>query len=113
ATCLDAAVLFAAALEQAGLHPLIVFTKGHALCGLWLQPQELPSLLSDDATELRKYEALKELLVFETTVVTQDPPGKFSQAIAAGSRQISEEFEADFVEALDIRRARQQQITPL
>lgn len=68
ATCLDAAVLFAAALEQAGLNPMIVFTKGHAFCGLWLQPQELPSLLSDDATDLRKCEALKEAMVFETTL---------------------------------------------
>src|SRR3546814_1635267 len=44
ATCLDTTVLFAAALEQAGLNPVIIFTKGHSFCGLWLQPQELPSL---------------------------------------------------------------------
>src|SRR5262249_31677725 len=38
-TCLDLALLFAAAVEQAGLHPLIVLTEGHALAGAWLQPQ--------------------------------------------------------------------------
>src|SRR3546814_7999822 len=37
ATCLDTAVLFASALEQIGLRPLIAFTEGHAICGLWLQ----------------------------------------------------------------------------
>ena len=38
ATCLDTALLFAGAIEQAGLHPLMAFTKGHAFCGAWLQP---------------------------------------------------------------------------
>ncbi len=40
ATCLDTALLFAAALEQAGLNALIVMTKGHAFAGVWLQPME-------------------------------------------------------------------------
>src|SRR3546814_5829719 len=59
ATCLDSAVLFASALEQIGLRPLIAFTEGHAICGLWLQPQTLPSLITDDPAELRKHIDLK------------------------------------------------------
>src|SRR3546814_21125086 len=52
ATCLDTAVLFASALEQIGLRPLIAFTEGHAICGLWLQPQALPSPLTADPPHL-------------------------------------------------------------
>ena len=44
ATCLDTTLLFAAALEQAGLHPVVALTEGHALAGVWLQPQHLPSM---------------------------------------------------------------------
>jgi very-short-patch-repair endonuclease len=113
ATCLDTTVLFAAALEQAGLNPIIAFTKGHALCGVWLQPQQLPSLTTDDCADLRKYVALKELILFETTLAINEPPVAFSKAIAEGNRRISEENEEQFVYALDIKRARRQQITPL
>ena len=113
ATCLDTAVLFAAALEQSGLRPLIVFTRGHAFCGVWLQPQGLPGLITDDCAEIRKYMDLNELVLFETTLVTGDPPAKYSKAIEAGKRHLAEEVEGEFVYALVIRRARQQQITPL
>lgn len=113
ATCLDSAVLFAAALEQVGLNTVIAFTKGHAMCGVWLQPQQMPALTTDDSEDLRKYIALKELLLFETTLVVNEPPLPFSKAVAEGDRRISEGNEQDFVYALDIKRARQQQITPL
>ncbi|MEA2740683.1 MAG: hypothetical protein QOH05_3990 [Acetobacteraceae bacterium] len=36
ATCLDTALLFAAALEQSSLNPLLVLTEGHAFVGVWL-----------------------------------------------------------------------------
>lgn len=113
ATCLDTTVLFAAALEQAGLHPVIALTKGHCFCGVWLQPQELPSLITDECSALRKYIALKELVLFETTLAVNEPPVSFSKAINEANRQISEENEEDFIYALDIKRARRQQIAPL
>jgi len=113
ATCLDTTVLFAAALEQAGLNAVVAFTQGHALCGVWLQPQQLPALTADDSSDLRKYIDLKELALFETTLVVSEPPVAFSKAVEAGKRAISEDKEHEFVYALDIKRARQQQITPL
>ena len=113
ATCLDSTVLFAAALEQAGLNPVIAFTQGHALCGVWLQPQQLPALTTDDCSDLRKHIALKELILFETTLVVNEPPLPFSKAVAEADRRISEENEQAFVYALDVKRARRQQITPL
>lgn len=113
ATCLDTALLFAAALEQAGLYPVLVLTRGHAFAGLWLQPQEFATLLVPDAGALRKRIALDELILFETTLATGGAPAGFPRAIAEGARHIDEAHEDAFVAALDIRRARMQRIRPL
>lgn len=69
ATCFDLALLFCSALEQAGLNPLLVFTKGHAFAGVWLKPEEFSTTVVDDVTALRKRVKLKELVLFETTLV--------------------------------------------
>lgn len=113
ATCLDTTVLFAAALEQAGLNALVAFTEGHALCGVFLQPQTLQAVTTDEAADLRRRMDLDELVVFETTLVTNEPPARFKQAIDAGKRRVAEAVEDEFVYGLDIKRARAQQITPL
>jgi very-short-patch-repair endonuclease len=110
ATCLDTALLFAAALEQAGLNALLVMTKGHAFVGVWLQPQEFSQLLTDEASAVRKRLDLKEMVVFETTLATQAPAPGFSQAIAAAERQLDDER---FIMAIDVHRARMQKIRPL
>lgn len=113
ATCLDLALLFCAAIEQAGLNPLIIFTAGHAFAGVWLKPEEFSTTVIDDITALRKRVKLKELVLFETTLVTQQPVPSFSRAVELGAHQISEEKEASFELAVDIRRARLQRIKPL
>lgn len=109
-TCLDTALLFAAALEQAGLNPLVVLTKGHAFTGVWLQPQQFSQVLTDDASALRKHIELRELLVFETTLATHTPAPAFSAAIDAGKAQLTDD---EFVAAIDMRRARMQRLRPL
>lgn len=113
ATCLDTALMFTAVIEQAGLYPVVVLTRGHAFAGAWLQPQEFATLLVHDAASLRKRVALQELVLFETTLATGAHPAAFSRAIAEANRQIAEERENDFVLALDIRRARMQRLRPL
>jgi len=113
ATCFDLALLFCSAIEQAGMNPLLVFTKGHAFAGLWLKPEEFSSTVVDDVTALRKRVKLKELVLFETTFVTQRPPPSFSYAAQSGAQRISEEKEESFELAIDIRRARLQRIKPL
>lgn len=110
ATCLDTALLFAAALEQAGLNALIILAKGHAFVGAWLQPQEFSQLLTDEASAVRKRVDLKELVVFETTLATHTPPPAFSTAVQAGERQLTDDR---FLMALDLHRARMQKIRPL
>lgn len=113
ATCLDLALLFCSAIEQIGLNPLLVFTKGHAFAGAWLKPEEFSTTVVDDITALRKRVKLKELVLFETTVVTQRPAPRFSFAVQLGAQQVSEEKEEAFELAVDIRRARLQRIKPL
>ncbi|MEB0031356.1 DUF3320 domain-containing protein [Undibacterium sp. RTI2.1] len=110
ATCLDTALLFAALVEQAGLNPLLLLTKGHAFVGVWLQPQEFSQLITDEASAVRKRIELNELIVFETTLATQAIPSSFSQAVEAAKRQVNDE---EFIMAIDLRRARMQRIRPL
>jgi very-short-patch-repair endonuclease len=113
ATCLDLTLLFCAALEQAGLHPIVVFTRGHAFAGVWLKEEEFTTAVVDDVTALRKRVRLKELVLFETTLGTHRPLPKFSYAAEKGAEQISEVEEEKFELAVDIRRARLQRIKPL
>ncbi|CAN0268638.1 unnamed protein product, partial [Chrysoparadoxa australica] len=96
-TCLDTALLFAAAFEQAGLHPVVVFIKGHAFAGAWLQPAWFPTMTVDDPLVVRKAKDLRELVLFETTLATAGPPLPFTKAINEANRQIAEEHDADFV----------------
>jgi very-short-patch-repair endonuclease len=110
ATCLDTSMLFASALEQASLNPLIILSDGHAFVGVWLQPQEFSQLTTDEAAAVRKRVELQELLVFETTLVTQSPAPAFSLAVEAAKKNLSDE---EFRMAIDIRRARMRKIKPL
>ncbi|WP_416400074.1 DUF4011 domain-containing protein [Alicycliphilus denitrificans] len=112
-TCFDLALLFCAALEQAGLNPLLIFTEGHAFAGVWLQPEEFSTTVVDDVTALRKRFRLKELVLFETTLITQRPTVPFSYATERGAQQVDESQDAGFRLAVDIRRARLQRIKPL
>ena len=110
ATCLDTSMLFASALEQASLNPLIILTEGHAFVGVWLQPQEFSQLVTEEALAVRKRVELQEMLVFETTMVTAAPAAPFSSAVDAGIKKLDDD---EFHMAIDIRRARMRKIRPL
>jgi hypothetical protein len=73
ATCLDTTLMFAAALEAAGLGAVLILIDGHAFVGVWLVKHTLPKTVESDVTELRKAIAARELLVFETTGITHRP----------------------------------------
>jgi very-short-patch-repair endonuclease len=113
ATCLDSTLLFCAALEQAGLNPLIIFTKGHAFGGVWLRKEEFSTVVVDDVTAIRKRVKLKELVLFETTLVAQRPAPSFSYATEVALAKIGEDKEEEFELAVDVQRARMQRIKPL
>ena len=113
ATCLDSSLLFASAFEQAGLHPLVVLLEGHAMVGVWLQPQGLTTIVLDEAQTLRKSIQLHDLILIETTVVTQATPPAFSRALAIAEERIAPSADSTFQAAVDIVRARAHRITPL
>jgi very-short-patch-repair endonuclease len=113
ATCLDTTMLFASVLEQAGLNPIVALPDGHAFVGVWLQPEELSTIVIEEAEALRKRVQLKELLLIETTSVTQHPVLPFSKALTAAVDIIAPENDATFNAAVDIRKARAHRINPL
>ncbi|MBV7510026.1 DUF3320 domain-containing protein [Pseudomonas sp. PDM25] len=113
ATCFDLALFFCAAIEQAGLNPVLVFTKGHAFAGFWLKPEEFSTTVIDDITAVRKRIKLKELMLFETTFATQHPVPPFTYATDRGEQLIAEGQDENFHLLLDVRRARLQRIKPL
>src|ERR1700730_1148950 len=54
ATCLDTATFFAACLEQIGLRPLLVITRGHAHAGVWLTQDDFGNSVIADAAGVCK-----------------------------------------------------------
>lgn len=112
-TCLDSTMLFASALEQAGLNPIVALPDGHAVVGVWLQPEELSTIVIDEAEILRKRIQLKELVLIETTCVTSHPALPFSKAVMAAMEVILPHNDNTFNSAVDIRRARAHRIAPL
>lgn len=110
ATCLDTTLLFASALEQMGLNALVFLSEGHAFAGLWLQPQEFAQLITEDVSSVRKRVDLKEMVVFETTLVTKAYPPSFSHASEEALKHLTEDL---FHAAIDTHRARMQKIRPL
>jgi very-short-patch-repair endonuclease len=111
ATCLDLAVFLAAAMEQAGLHPVILLLDGHAFPGCWLEDECFVDSTIDDAARVRKRVALDQIVVFETTCVTHTPPPSFETACQQGRQHL--ESPEKFCYAVDVRTARREQIRPI
>ena len=113
ATCLDTSLLFAAALEAAGLHPVILMFAGHAAVGVWLAKRTFTTAIEADPMEVRKALASRELIVFETTGVTHRPAMTLEGAQQALDRRLHDDEAHAFVAAIDVRRLRSGGITPL
>jgi very-short-patch-repair endonuclease len=113
ATCLDTTLLFAAAMEAAGLNAVAILLDGHAFAGVWLLKRTLPKTIENDVVEIRKAIAARELVVFETTGVTHRPPMLFEQAKHAGEVKLDENASDRFVSAVDVARSRSSGIMPL
>lgn len=113
ATCLDTSLLLAGALEATGLRPILVFVKGHAFAGVWLQDMAFRSAVERDPTELRKAISAHELIVFETTLLCRRPAVSFEQAMAEARKRLSDEQEHEFDRAIDIARCRSAAVRPL
>lgn len=112
-TCLDLALLYSSCLEAVSLNPLVVFTEGHAMTGLWLSEEFFPDPVQEDAAALTKRTAkgVNQLAVIEATGVRQGSTMDFSEAVRTGQKKLSE---ADkFILSVDIARSRAGGIKPL
>eukprot|EP01037_Dinobryon_pediforme_P019833 gene19833-20324_t len=113
ATCFDLSLFYASVLEQAGLNPLVVLTRGHAFVGIWLKPEEFSSAVIDDMQTLRKRRDMEDLIFVETTALTSIPPARFRDAVGIARRHVDEEASEALEVAIDVRRARIMGISPL
>ena len=111
--CLDTSLLFASCIEAMGLNPVIALGRDHAYVGVWLIDERLPVLTNDDPMDLRKRVDARDLILFESTLVTNDNPVTFEQAKAHARDLISEDKEDEFVFVIDIKQARARKIKPL
>jgi len=111
--CLDTSLLFASCIELMGLNPVIALGKEHAFVGVWLVDERFPVLTNDDPMDLRKRVDARDLVLFESTLVTNSTPITFEQAKAYARDLISENKEEDFVYVIDIKQARARKIRPI
>ncbi len=133
-TCIDLALLLAAALELVDIQPVIMVLKTHAFVGYWrsmegrdrfLQMTDsadagktwtfLPRrpiygmFLSTSLREIQHYIDTGELVTLEATLLTM--MGGFDEAIAHGKDNLSDPQDFDYM--IDLMSARTAQITPL
>ena len=111
--CLDMSVLYAACLEAAGLHPLIVVIKGHAFAGCWLVQDTFADPANDDPGLLTKRIAtgIHEIALIEATAMNAGKDMDFEQAENLASGHFSNLD--DFILTIDIKRARFGGVRPL
>lgn len=112
-TCLDTTLLFSAALEQAGIRPLVWVLKGHALVGWWRHEVDSWSAVSVEVSELINRLDLGQLGVIETTLATErDTPVAFREACSAAELLVRQHPD-NVVGVLDVWSARRSHILPL
>lgn len=111
--CLDLTLLYAACLEAVGIHPLLVFSHGHAFVGAWLDDQTFPESIHDDVSLLTKRlaDGIHEICVVECTFVTHQNPSSFAAAEQEAYAKLKED--GQFVFVVDVARARLGKIRPL
>jgi hypothetical protein len=82
-TCLDSSILFCSVLEAIGLHPIMIFTKGHAFLGVWLTENIFPDLYYDDVSILKNSisNGINSLLLLESTSVNGGKQISFDDSI--------------------------------
>ena len=69
-TCLDLVVVLAAALEQAGIRPLLWLVEGHAFLGYWREELSAQSAAITDVASLVNLIDLGLIRLVETTMLT-------------------------------------------
>lgn len=112
-TCLDLSLLYAGCLEASGLNPLLIFLKGHAFVGCWLEDTSFAEAVQDDVSLLTKRiaEGIHEICLVECTCWVAERPISFDEAIKAGEGHLKDT--AQFELLVDIKRSRGSGIRPI
>lgn len=89
-TCIDLSLLVASCLESIGIHPLLIFTKGHCFAGAWLVKDTSGKSVADDADFLLKCSAdgISEIVTFETTCIASSAPVPFEDAVSIAQTKL-------------------------
>lgn len=106
AASLELSLVYAACLEAAGLHPLLLLQEKHAFVGLWLEAVCFPEAVQTDPAQIAKRQAAG---VDELTVIDIARGGTFEDAVQAGQALVGEDLQY----IIDIARARLAGICPL
>src|SRR5688500_1860141 len=111
-TPLDTVVLLAAALEQAGIRPLLWLADGHAFLGYWREERSAESAATTDAAPLVNLVDLGLIGLVETTLLTSmgEPGADLHRPAYAG--WLTGEFDR-ILGVTDVHRARRDGIVPL
>lgn len=114
-TCLDTVVVLAAALERAGLHPLLWVVAGHAFLGYWREEETLNAPALTDVAEVINLIDLDLIRLVETTAVTDRDAGT-PVSFAQAQRSPYLQWLADLgtvIGVVDVVQARRTHIRPL
>ena len=113
-TCLDTVVVMAAALEQAGIRPLIWLVEGHAFLGYWREESSLGVTAQTDAAEVVNRVDLDQIRLVETTMVTDRAK---AANVAEAQQQLYRGYLGGGLDRVlgvtDVRQARRDRIVPL
>ena len=99
----DLVCLYAAILEHAGLHPIVLLTDNHAFAGVWLVEDTFPEPVGEDGLRVSKRVELGEILVFDPTLLT-DPNTNFRNAVSAAKAHLANSEQIRFI--IDVKACR-------
>ncbi|MGK5170454.1 DUF4011 domain-containing protein [Geodermatophilus sp. CPCC 205761] len=112
-TCLDTVVVLAAALEQAGIRPLLWLAEGHAFLGYWREERGAESAATTDVAPLVNLVDLGLIRLVETTLLTSRArAGEADLHRAAYSPWLTGDLDR-VLGVTDVHRARRDGIIPL
>lgn len=111
AACFDLSLFAAAAMEAAGLHPVVILVEGHAFCGAFLEARSWPDATTDDAARLRNELKVSDLLVFDPTAAVAGNNADFADARQLAERHL--QHDEKFRVAVDVYRARRGCVRPM
>lgn len=111
-TCLDTVVVMAAALEQAGVRPLIWLPRGHAFLGYWREETSLGVSVERDPAGVVNQVDLGRMAVVETTALTRRDLS-FADAARLPAAEYLTGNLGDLLGVVDVHQARVDHVLPL